>query len=48
MNGGCVMLILFADSPEELEREAEEEAAEDRPRLIVDCLVEEVLESEAA
>jgi len=48
VNGGCVMLILFADSPEELEREAEEEAAEERPHLIVDCFSEEVLEPEAA
>ncbi len=42
------MLILFADSPEELEREAEEEAADERPCPMVDCYLEEVLESEAA
>jgi len=42
------MLILFADSPEELEREADEEVAEECPRLMVDRFIEEVLEPEAA
>jgi hypothetical protein len=42
------MLILFADSPEELEREADEEVAEESPRLVVDRFAEDVLETEAA
>lgn len=42
------MLILFADSPEELEREADEEVAEEIPRLVIDRFAEEVLETEAA
>lgn len=43
-----MMLILFAESADELEREADEEIMEERPRLMLDCYPEEVLESEAA
>ena len=42
------MLILFADSPEELEKEAEEETAEERLRFAAELFAEQALESEAA
>ncbi len=42
------MLILFAESPEELEREADEELAEERLRVNEGPLLKEFYETEAA
>lgn len=42
------MLILFAESPEELEREADEELAEERLRFKEETLLKEFYETEAA
>lgn len=42
------MLILFAESPEELEREADEELAEEKLRVNEDPLLKEFYETEAA